>query len=263
MHRIEGENIDVSTGVNLFKDTPPYTVATPAWCNALQEEIMNVIISSGQAVLAENSDSRDQLWTAITGLASVPVGAVIPWLTGYYGAPANGGGFTPVTIDLPPNWTVCDGSAVNDPNSPIFDGAGRFLPDLTDDRFLMGDIAGNMGATGGINTQSITIPAHYHSMGTGADLNISASGSHYHDSYYDGFIVSRPGSGVLQALSGGTTYTIVSPTQSETHAHASGNFSGRIGLVTGGENGNTIMTAGGTTENRPQYIACRYIMRIK
>ena len=65
MHRIEGENVDTSTGVNLFKETPPYTTQTPAWTNALQEEIMNVLEYYGLPSLTENSDTRDQLLTAL------------------------------------------------------------------------------------------------------------------------------------------------------------------------------------------------------
>ena len=70
MHRIQGENVDVSSGVNLFSDNPPYTVATPAWCNAVQEEIMNVIVNAGLPVLDENADQlyRNQLWTAIQSM---------------------------------------------------------------------------------------------------------------------------------------------------------------------------------------------------
>lgn len=71
MHRIEGENVDVSTGVNLFNDDPPYTVATPAWMNSVQEEIMNVIQQAGLPILDANADKlyRNQLYTAITSLA--------------------------------------------------------------------------------------------------------------------------------------------------------------------------------------------------
>lgn len=67
MHRIEGENVDTSTGVNLFRDTPPYTIQTPAWCNAVQEELVNIIEQNGIEVLSENSDTlyRNQVWTAI------------------------------------------------------------------------------------------------------------------------------------------------------------------------------------------------------
>ena len=66
MHRIEGENVDVTTGVNLFKTTPPYTVITPELMNAIQEEIMYVITQAGMPLLNKSNDTRDQLWTAMS-----------------------------------------------------------------------------------------------------------------------------------------------------------------------------------------------------
>jgi len=66
MHRIEGENVDVTTGVNLFKTTPPYTVITPELMNAIQEEIMYVISQAGMPLLNKSNDTRDQLWTAMS-----------------------------------------------------------------------------------------------------------------------------------------------------------------------------------------------------
>lgn len=65
MHRIEGENVDLATGVRLFRTEPPFTVASPEWCTAIQEEIMKVIEQAGLEVLFEDNDTRDQLYNAI------------------------------------------------------------------------------------------------------------------------------------------------------------------------------------------------------
>jgi hypothetical protein len=177
----------------------------------------------------------------------VPVGAIIPWVPGYF-ADGNNGSYTGVSITLSGDWKECDGSVLNDADSPIFNGAGRYLPNLTDDRFLMGDISGNCGDIGGAND------GHYHGMGTGADLNITASGSHFHQletcttgSTFSSNAIARQNNPFNQYVS----------TELNTHTHSSGDFAGRIGLITGGFDGN----AAGS--NIPKYLACRYLMRVK
>ena len=86
----------------------------------------------------------------------IPVGAVVPYFGGYFTNGANGG-FTMVmaaantiaavnTFLNPDGFYVCNGAALNLPASPIFNGAGRYLANITDDRFLMGDtLAGGVG----------------------------------------------------------------------------------------------------------------------
>lgn len=94
------------------------------------------------------------------GIGLVPVGAIIPYFPGSFGAGANttytnrvGAGNTVAQINALLNsvgWYVCNGASLNDASSPIFNGAGRFLPDLTDDRFIQG--ATTAGTAGGANT---------------------------------------------------------------------------------------------------------------
>lgn len=91
-----------------------------------------------------------------------PVGSIMAWQGGYFTSGSNGG-FTNVlgnTVALanaylnPYGYHVCDGAQVNDPDSPIFSAAGRYLPNLSDSRFLMGSTAA--GAIGGENSNSHT-----------------------------------------------------------------------------------------------------------
>ena len=69
MHRIEGSDVDTTTGVNLFKSEAPLTVMSPEWANATQEEIMYVVEQSGLPILGQANDTRDQLWQAIRRIA--------------------------------------------------------------------------------------------------------------------------------------------------------------------------------------------------
>lgn len=209
------------------------------------------------------------------------------------------GGDTPVgagmlwyTNTAPANWLICDGTAISRTQyGALFvvlgttygagNGSTTFnLPDLRQ-RFPMGKAASGTGnslaGTGGsidhTHTSAAhthTVPAHYHGMGTGADLNITDSGSHVHS--------GTMSSGIASALSGtsgrfigvnnaGIDSTITNTTSpSATHTHTSGSFAGRIGLVTGGVDGNASMTSGSTTpsatgSNNPPYLVVNYIIK--
>lgn len=65
MHRTEAEpNVD-----NLFGGTPPNRTPIGAdWLNAVQEEIVNVILDAGLALKTANTETRDQLKTALQRL---------------------------------------------------------------------------------------------------------------------------------------------------------------------------------------------------
>lgn len=133
-----------------------------------------------------------------------------------------------------------------------------------------------LGKAGGAQVQASnvtgTAPAHYHGMGTGADLSVSVSGNknqfdsnqsnpghHYHGlvgrmaySYLgvDSAVLSQAGSGGGWASTGaGAGTTGITSTDGGSHTHswsgtfsASGTPSGSIGLVTGGSNGNSALT---------------------
>jgi len=165
---------------------------------------------------------------------TVPAGLVLPFIPGYFGDGSNGSytnalgaGNTVAEVNTylnPLGWHVCDGTELNHTVSPIFNGAGRYLPQLTDDRFLMGDTV--VGAQGGSNTHFHTGPSHTH---TGP--------SHTHDI-----------SGNSTVVGGGPTPYLV--TSLTTSASGTGNTSAS-------GTGNTS-----TVENRPKYLPCYYIMKV-
>lgn len=134
----------------------------------------------------------DRVRAKIEGTGGLlPVGAIVAYSPGYYTATANGGSFNvvgpgantvaQVNSYLPPEWRVCDGTAPNDPESLIFNAAGRFMPDITGQRFIRGHTAA--GAVGGAAGNAITLnapqlPTHDHPAGTlAADL---ANAPHSH-----------------------------------------------------------------------------------
>lgn len=104
--------------------------------------------------------------------ASVPVGVIVPFIGGYFGGSTNGGfvnvlGNTIAAVNAlmnPKGWYVCNGAAPNVAGSPIFNTASRYLPNLTDSRFIMGSTG--TGTPGGTNdiTHSHTMNNHTHGI---------------------------------------------------------------------------------------------------
>jgi hypothetical protein len=157
---------------------------------------------------------------------------IVAYLPGYFTA-VNNVGYTAVSMTLADCWKVCDGSAPNDVNSPIWNLSTRRVPDLDDSRFLAGDTAGNrgLGHSTGSNTVSPdahvvtfdshthstpalshsvtqpsthaftnpTIPAHYHAL---HDAVTSINGAHTHTYNYVSSGVAQVGSGANVVLPG-------------------------------------------------------------
>jgi hypothetical protein len=105
---------------------------------------------------------------------ATPVGSIVAYIPGYYSDANNGGFFlvgpgannvTAINAYLPDNWRVCDGAAFNDAESPIWNGPGRYLPNLDDNRFLRG--TSSTGSIGGSDTKILNtpqLPSHNHTV---------------------------------------------------------------------------------------------------
>lgn len=147
---------------------------------------------------------------------------------------------------------IDDYPELDDIYGPVF---GRNLtlrtfstPDLRG-KYLFGTDTSGTGSTLG-GTFGTKGQAHFHGMGTGADLNITSSGSHEHGalSPFTGnefFTVRRPFGGGTYGITEipGVNYsqTAYTPSGQGTHTHPSSSVSGRIGQVTGGQDGNSSL----------------------
>lgn len=218
-------------------------------------------------VIAPNVDAGLKRWKlqAIpTSGATIPVGAIIAFNGGYYTNWTNGG-FTSVLGNTVANvnaavsssgYRVCDGSALNLPGSPIFNGSGRYLPNLTDSRFLMGSTTA--GTAAGTNSAS-----HSHKLAastfTSGATTLTASQMPVHSHPQN--VSANPGSG-------GTGVRV------DYASNATGASTYAQGISTGNAGGGgshthsiTLPTTAGTgdasvVENRPQFLSCIYIMRV-
>lgn len=198
-------------------------------------------------------------------LVMVPVGTIIPVVPGYFTSGANDGytfqlGTANTVAALnalynPYGFYVCNGAALNLATSPIFNGASRYLPNLTDDRFLMGDTAA--GAAGGSSTHVHTtgdftlttshIPSHSHTV------TVNSGGAHAHTIPAFTFTGSNYPNRVYSLDSGDAVTRSTFTDGSHSHTASAGN----TGSGNAHNHGNT-----GSTNHLPTYLSCVYLMRV-
>jgi hypothetical protein len=202
-----------------------------------------------------------------------PVGSIIAYSPGYFTNGSNAG-FTHQMVSAntvaavnallnSSGWYVCDGAALNDADSGIFNGAGRYLPNLTDDRFFMGDtVAGGIGGansnnishthtTGNFTLTTSHIPSHTHT------ITVNSGGSHTHNIR----VIEAGGGGDWHpALATGAT-GLMGTTSGGAHTHTA--TASSTGSGEAHNHGNTGSSGSTSLENRPSYLSCFYIMRVK
>jgi len=190
---------------------------------------------AGQAgKLVQVNSGETALEFATPPAAAIPEGSIFPWVGGFFTNGSNAG-YTFVlgsantvaaanTFLNPLGFHVCDGAALNDSESTIFDGASRFLPNLTDERFLIGGtLVGSIGGTNTISDHTHSTPDHTHTD----NLSFTVI-SHTHS-------VSSQSPGTNTA--GDTTTDGPSTNTSSTPSNNNTNNSG--GATTGGESSHT------------------------
>lgn len=124
---------------------------------------------------------RSATWATVGAAADpFPPGSILGWVGGYFASDQSA--YTRLLgLDNtvagandhlnPQGWWVCDGSEVDETASEIWVGAGRYLPNLTDDRFIQGDTAVNAEAAGGSSTREHTHAVDFATKASGVDSN--------------------------------------------------------------------------------------------
>lgn len=203
----------------------------------------------------------------------VPVGSVLAYVPGYFTSGANAGftvqmasANTAAGVNALLNskgFYVCNGAALNDALSGIFNGSGRYLPNLTDDRFLMGDTAA--GGIGGANSSDIShvhstgdftlaaahIPSHTHT------ITVNSAGAHTHT-----FSVGESNAAYPLPLHATDLDTRFEGKTNSAGNHTHTASASSVGGGSAHNHGNTGSAGSSTFENRPTFLSCFYIMRV-
>lgn len=262
--RHDSQDNDFETGINSCLNKDGSNAATG-----------NINLNGNKIVSLASGTSNTDATNVAQLNALIPAGSVI----------------TTAASAAPTGWLLCDGAAVSrttyatlfaaiSTTYGVGDGATTFnVPDLRRRTPTGVGASDTIGNTDGVAyasrsaTQAHTVPAHYHGMGTGADLNITSSGSgttgndspdHTHNL---GVAFNSPTAAWTITGAGGAGYTIPGAAtttgasarhthSTPNHTHPSGNIAGRVGLVTGGVDGNAAMTTG-----TGLYIYMNYIIK--
>ena len=241
--------------IEVVDDSHNHTTATITDFVAATDAAIDGRINDG-GVSSTDLWSAQKIDSEITALAiSDLVGIVKFWSPVYFGDGSNGsplhaliatndvGGANTYLSSNYPGWVVADGSVPNDGSSPIWNAVDRYLPNLTDSRFLMGGTTA--GSSGGDND------GHYHSntlVGTALTAgehthtgNVGTSGRSYEHGQFNSRI---PGE-----------YWDPETGSAGDHSHTV-SITGDIG-DTGGVDGDAIGS------NIPKYLSGFYIIKIK
>lgn len=228
---------------------------------------VGAVFTNGSSQFALKREQRKS--SELIENSMVPVGTIVAFNGGYYGDGSNGShadvlGNTVAAVKsiLPDNWKVCDGSEIYDPESPIFNGSGRYIENLTDDRFLMGDTTA--GSVGGSNTM-----AHTHNIAHNHQWMHSESNTDYYVLNSSNDAKTSIGTGDtkfldkkshLQDNSGLFTAEYVDPT---TLVFDGLYTTGVLSPPSGSAGSTAASGSASNAENRPSYLACIYIRKIK
>jgi len=224
-------------------------------------------VESAPDIIAPDSNGGNKRWILqrVAQENSIPIGSITAWVGGYFANGANGGFVNVLGNDVAAansyfngdGWYVCDGSELNLSGSPIYNGTGRYLPQLTDQRFLMGDPWA--GQSGG---QSLT--SHYHNIDipalntAGHTLSINEMPSHTHQLQDSRESTSTHYHGPTNLPN------FASPPEGAHPVHANYSF----GTGGGAAHNHYIPQRGISTnatsnlENRPRFLTCLYIQKV-
>ncbi len=258
MALIDGDNSAIdyrfdNTAYNRLKNH--FVQSDPVSNLSNPQEGMIVHDSDDDKVYSYDGAAYDRIHTENQPLNLLVEGSIMAWAGGYMTDGSNGG-YTRVlgsdntvaavnTLLNSSGLYVCDGSALNLATSTIFNGASRFLPHLTDDRFLMGDTT--IGGIGGSSTM-----AHTHPVGT------YAVSSHTHTIDIPGFPTNQTGIPTAPYTSSVGPGAVFDSADDHLHSLNVAQFnSGATVPTLSGSSG-----AASQAENRPKYLAVFYLLYV-
>ena len=275
------------TNIDTFTEQTSSDLITSAKWNNLQDSIeaLEAKVGADSSAITTSHDYKLAELAAAMGLtqaslgaaqnALCPVGSIVAYVPGYFTNGSNAGftyrmvsANTVAAVNALLNssgWYVCDGAALNDADSGIFNGVGRYLPNLTDDRFLMGDtVAGGIGgansndishvhSTGDFTLTTSHIPSHSHTV------TVNSGGEHTHTIPAFTFTGSVSSNRVYSIGGGDSVTRTTGSGGSHSHTASAGN----TGSGNAHNHGSTGSAGSSSLENRPKYLSCFYIMRVK
>ena len=220
-----------------------------------------VVAVDAAASASDDANTCETIAASLVGTVAnpLPIGTIIAIIPGYFTGAANTG-YTPVigtTIAQinnyynPLGFYVCNGAMVNVPESAIFNGAGRYLPNFTDNRFIMG--ASAVGAVGGANSVNHTHTMdHTHTTGSHT-LSATEMPSHTHTSVGQ----QLAGTATFGHISSPAAWTFNSVTQAinATGGGCAHNHGSTTGISTSTSDYTTV-------DNRPAFLSAFYLMRV-
>lgn len=205
--------------------------------------------------------------TTVSG--AVPIGTIVAYIGGYFASSGNWS-FTSVTGNTvaavnnalnSSGWFVCNGVTCNQSanGATIYNTSERYLPDLTDSRFIQGYTS--VGTTGGSNSGSASVSNHSHYISTGTltssstTLSTSQIPSHHHGASGQTMFIGDgvPGNaGITIGSDGYYRRPVVSTGGGGSHSHTT-SYSG----YTSSTGSDSI-----SWDNRPTFLNALYIIRV-
>ena len=208
------------------------------------DEQLEAALAAQEAAEAAQAAAEHAANIAASKIDTVPTGTIVAWLGGYFTDGVNGG-YTKVLDFEAGSFKLCDGSEFYDADSPIFNVAGRHLPNLTDERWLQGNTEVNIGAVGGDNDVIIPGGAHVHAT-QGHVLTPDEAPIHNHSQV------------------NGSNWFANSTSGYPIHWYTLSN-SANVSQELAHDHGDTLSAGGGggVEDNRPKYLDVLYIMKVK
>lgn len=200
---------------------------------------------SSPNIIAPDTNAGTKRWLIqqVPQTNTVPIGTIVAWMYGYYTNGSNAGYTTAVTSTIAAynallnsmGFYVCDGAALNLSGSPLYNGAGRYLPNLTGAIYLQGD--GGPGSLGGRN-------ADYHTHTTG-DFTLTNNEMPNHSHGYSANTSDAYGSATVAR---------------HIYDDNATKYTDAVGGGAAHNHGSTSTPS--LVENRPNFITCVYIQKV-